>query len=84
MREESRLFMALVLLCSALSAQVVSSSVKGTLADPTGAAVPGATCTLTNQATGASMTTTSASDGSFTFPNVMAGTYIQNVLNNCA
>jgi len=68
-------FLALILLCSALSAQVISSSVKGTLADPSGAAVPGATCTLSNQATGASMSTTSASDGSFTFPNVLAGTY---------
>jgi len=68
-------FLALFLLCSAVSAQVVSSSVRGTLVDPTGAAVPGAACTLTNQATGVSMTTTSASDGAFVFPNVLAGTY---------
>jgi len=74
-RTRFHLLIALCLLCAALSAQVISSSVKGTLVDPTGAAVPGATCTLTNQATGAAITTTSAADGAFTFPNVLAGTY---------
>ena len=60
-------------------AQVVSSSVRGSIIDPTGAAVPGATCTLTNQATGGSLTTAASSDGSFVFPNVQAGTYTLRV-----
>jgi hypothetical protein len=55
--------------------QTISSSLKGTLADPTGAAVPNAECTLTNQATGAIVTAVTVSDGGFTFPNVLTGTY---------
>lgn len=79
MRGKTFAFLASLLLCATLSAQVVSSSVKGALVDPTGAAVPGATCTLINQATGAALTTASASDGAFTFPNVLAGTYTLRV-----
>lgn len=37
--------------------------------------MPGATCQLTNQATGAVSSQKSADDGSFTFPNIFAATY---------
>jgi len=72
--------LTLLLFCSLLVGQNISSSVKGTLVDPTGAAVPGAACTLTNQATGVALNTTSGNDGSFTFPNVLAGTYSLKVV----
>src|SRR5262245_1074528 len=55
--------------------QNVSSSVNGTLVDPTGAAIPGATCMLTRQGTGAVLTVISGTGGLFTFPNVAPGTY---------
>ena len=68
------------LLISGLAlAQSVSSSVQGTLVDSTGAALPGATCKLVNQATGAAFTAPSGGDGLFAFPNVPAGMYTLNV-----
>ena len=56
-------------------AQNISSSVKGVVADSSGAVVVGATCTLTNQASKQVATAISSNDGSFTFPNVLAGNY---------
>jgi hypothetical protein len=55
--------------------QNISSSVTAVLLDPSGAPVPGASCTLTNPATGVRLTGTSGADGSVTFPSVFAGTY---------
>lgn len=43
--------------------------------DSTGAVIPGAECTLTDQATGRMLKASTFSDGNFTFPNVLAGTY---------
>jgi len=50
-----------------------TSSLSGTLIDPDGAVVSGATVTLTQA--GASQTCVSAGDGSFQFTNVSAGAY---------
>ncbi len=75
MRFKIQVSLLLLLVCAAALAQNISSSLKGVLVDPTGASIPGAKCTLTNQATGAVLNTTSAGDGAFTFPNVLAGTY---------
>ena len=60
-------------------AQVVSSSIIGTLVDPADAAVPGVALTVTNQATGASFKTESNAAGLFRFPNLLSGTYTLNV-----
>ncbi|MFB3776665.1 MAG: carboxypeptidase regulatory-like domain-containing protein [Bryobacteraceae bacterium] len=73
-----RVFVGVVLCLLATSfamGQIITSTVRGTVADPSGAVVVGATCTLTNQATGQSATATSMADGGFTFPNVLAGDY---------
>jgi hypothetical protein len=70
-----RVVVICLLACSLLLGQVVSSSIRGALVDPTGAAIPGAQCTLTNQTTGAVLKATSSADGSFVFPNVLPGTY---------
>ncbi len=56
-------------------AQAVSGSVKGVIVDSSGAAVPQAVCVLTNQATSNSVTGRTFSDGSFTFSDVIAGSY---------
>jgi hypothetical protein len=60
-------------------AQNVTSSLNGVLADPTGAAVAGATCHLTRQGTGASLTAVSNAEGLFTFPIIPAGLYTLQV-----
>ncbi|MFZ0640755.1 MAG: carboxypeptidase-like regulatory domain-containing protein [Candidatus Acidiferrales bacterium] len=52
-----------------------SSTVVGTVIDPSGAAVPGATVKLTNVATTVSLTATANGSGEYTFPTVTPGTY---------
>jgi hypothetical protein len=65
----------LCLLCASLAMGQVSSTVMGVVVDPSGALVAGAACTLTNMATGQSVTATTMADGTFTFPNVLVGNY---------
>jgi hypothetical protein len=74
-----RLSAVLVGFVIAASAQNVSSSLMGLAVDPSGAPVPAAVCQLVNQATGAVSSVKSAADGSFTFPNIFAGTYTLTV-----
>lgn len=69
------LISALVLAAFVAGAQTVSSSITGVLVDSSGAALPGAECKLTNQATGAVYAARTAPDGGFTFPNLLAGRY---------
>jgi hypothetical protein len=52
-----------------------SGSIEGTVKDPSGAAIPGATVQITNVVSGLSRTTTTASDGSFRFTNVPFNPY---------
>ncbi|HEY3444316.1 MAG TPA: carboxypeptidase regulatory-like domain-containing protein [Paludibaculum sp.] len=67
---------ALVALCSLpASAQVLYGSIVGTVEDPTGAVVPGASITLTNPATGATRESQADDQGRYTVPNVQAGLY---------
>src|SRR5690242_10737809 len=56
-------------------AQTVSSTLQGTVQDPTGAVVPGATCKLANTATNVAVTVTSDANGVFRFLEIQAGTY---------
>ncbi len=58
-----------------LQAQVDTGSITGTITDPSGAVISGAKVTLTNQGTGASLTTTTTSDGVYKFSPVRVGTY---------
>src|SRR5689334_24631313 len=53
--------------------QVLKGSISGTVADPQGAVVSGAQVKATNTATGAVLTTTSDSSGSFRFNLIVAG-----------
>lgn len=52
-----------------------TASLSGTVTDATGAVIPGATITLTNEATGATRVATSGPDGAYTFALVPPGTY---------
>jgi hypothetical protein len=64
----------LFLLPSSAVAQAVGAIV-GTVTDPSGAVVPGATVTATNEATQVSQSTVSGSAGTYTIPHLLVGTY---------
>jgi hypothetical protein len=63
-----------------LLAQTDTARIQGTVTDSTGAAIPQAKITLTNQDTGAVQTGVSTGDGSFTFPALQPGRYLASVL----
>ncbi len=66
----------LALLTSApATAQVLYGSIVGTVEDPTGAVVPGATITITNPATGATREIKADDQGRYSVPNMQAGAY---------
>jgi hypothetical protein len=56
-------------------AQATTSTLKGSVVDPQGAAISGATVTVTNEATGIVQTTTATSDGLFAVTNLPPGKY---------
>jgi hypothetical protein len=64
-----------VLLASPVEAQVLYGSIVGTVNDPTGAVVPGATITISDKSTGQSRETTTNEAGQYSLSNVIAGTY---------
>ncbi len=57
-----------------LLAQVDTGSILGTITDASGAVIGGATVTLTNEGTSATLSTTAESDGSYKFTPVRIGT----------
>jgi hypothetical protein len=67
-------FFCLVLSLSAV-AQLTVGHVTGVVKDSTGAIIPGATVTLTNEGTSISAKATSTSSGDYTFEQVNPGTY---------
>lgn len=60
---------------SRLLAQVDTGTITGTVTDPSGAVIPGATVDLINQGTSLKLTTTTDSSGSYTFTPIKIGTY---------
>ncbi len=58
-----------------LSAQVDTGAVLGTVKDQSGAVIPGAKLTLTNEGTGFNVSTVAEADGSYVFRPVKIGTY---------
>jgi uncharacterized surface anchored protein len=52
-----------------------SAEITGLVRDPTGAAISGASVTVTNKATGANRNVTTNSEGLYSFPSLPPGTY---------
>jgi hypothetical protein len=76
MRLKLILGLCILLSSTALLAQTISTSqIRGTVQDPSGAAVAGAQIKLTQTATGAVRTATSGTDGSYAFPDLSVGAY---------
>src|ERR1700722_20841365 len=66
----------LLLLPGILSAQsVVTGALNGTVTDPSGAVIVGATVTLTSTDTGTSLTTQTSASGGYSFGLVKPGRY---------
>lgn len=57
------------------SAQVLYGSIVGNVQDTSGAAIPGATVTITNRETGLARTAVTNDTGGYTFTNVLTGNY---------
>jgi hypothetical protein len=66
----------LVLVAGTASAQFDTASVVGTVRDSSGSVIPNAKVTLTNTATGVSVTKTTSADGSYEFFTVKPGIYV--------
>ncbi len=60
-------------------AQATGGRASGAITDATGAVIPNATITLTNETTGQTLTGQSTSAGIFSFPNLPVGRYIVKV-----
>jgi hypothetical protein len=68
------LFMVLMTMVLAF-AQTDRGTITGTIMDPTGAVIPGATLLARDTATGAEYSTVSTATGNYTIPSLLAGTY---------
>lgn len=73
-----------VLICTLSTAtllfgQNATTSLRGVIKDPSGALVPGATVTITDNATGKISSSTSNSGGSYVFPQIFPARYIISV-----
>ena len=75
LREISALLVSVLLVSSPLSGQSGNATVSGTVADATGAVVPGVTVTATNNATGVVTTVQSNDAGVYNFASLQPGTY---------
>ena len=69
------LTLMLMFACCAVVGFAQNASISGSVTDPQGGSIPGATVTITNKATNASRTVTSSSDGSYQVAQVIPGTY---------
>ena len=63
------------LFCIAVAAQAGTSSVRGTVTDPQGNSVAGATVSLVSVGTGATRTTTTSGNGTYVFDFIQTGDY---------
>ncbi len=69
------LLLALVLASSPLFSQAITANVVGTITDPSGAAVPGATVFIRNQQTNQSRSAKTDEQGKYEFPFLPVGVY---------
>jgi len=73
------ILLSVILPAAAFGQAAGTASVQGTVTDPTGAAVPGATVTLRQTATGVTRATTSDGAGVYAMPNFPVGPYSLSV-----
>ncbi len=69
------LFLAFTFVASNAFAQVTSGTIFGTVKDPTGAMVKGATVTIADPSNGLTRTVTTSDSGEFSAPGLYPGTY---------
>jgi len=69
------LLMILLLSATCVWGQLGTSTIRGTITDPSGAALPGATVTITNLQTNLSRTLTTGSAGGYSFESIPPGDY---------
>ena len=69
------ILLAVLLTVPVLLAQNISSTIIGLITDASGASVPEAQVTVTNEGTGISFTTKADSSGAYSVPNLQVGTY---------
>ncbi|MFB3853191.1 MAG: carboxypeptidase regulatory-like domain-containing protein [Vicinamibacterales bacterium] len=82
MRRISRAILVVAVLAASVAgaaAQGTTSRLVGTVTDSTGGVLPGATVTLTNDATGVSFTTFTTETGTYVFEAIQVGTYTVKV-----
>src|ERR1700686_2556898 len=65
----------LLLIFAAVAWAATTGSISGTLKDPSGAVIPGATVIATNTAMGIQNKTTTDAKGVYTFPSLQVGRY---------
>ena len=89
MRYVSAIFgVVLVVLCFLTAGPIAqaqngnSTNVTGTVTDPSGAVIPGATVTIHNPVSGFERATTTDASGNFSFPNVPFNPYHMTVTRN--
>ena len=71
----SAMLVSLAMFAGAVFAQQITATVTGTITDPAGAVVPGATVTVTSVDTALVKTVTTNDDGNYTVPFLQPGTY---------
>src|SRR5262245_52774399 len=76
-----KVFLIVTVLCMSVTsfAQTSTSTISGTVYDPSGAVVGGADVTLTNDSTGVKLTQVTNEVGLYSFPAIAAGTYTVSV-----
>src|SRR5690348_4902711 len=68
-------FTLIMLAPMAIYSQNITGSILGQVADPSGSAIPGAAVNVRNLDTGGTAQTTTDTLGSYSIPNLLAGTY---------
>ena len=75
-RTQVVLFVSLIAFtCAVVDAQNITGAIVGQVADPSGSAVPGAAISAMNMDTGLTAQTTTDTSGSYSIPNLLAGSY---------
>ncbi len=73
-------FVFLLMLAGTVSSQIATTSLRGVVKDPTGAVVPGAKVTITNSATGQTLSTATNAAGEYSFTQVPPAGYTVDVM----